>query len=261
MKLIGTILLANAVEAKIVRTPGIRAQRNQRFLATWFDNNCVDDETGTRPKRCHNWRERFLAQWDRMNNAFERNCGFFDESIPEGGPPPKENSRKRREVADDYEDYYEAFDGDYESLFDEIDFTLAEEDETTNDYASAKSDYWDYFAAYASDFADPDLEYETHGFADEDNVDARTVEDLVKLEKRKMSNDPGRALRQLTNAMKQFCKRYISECGIEKNDKGHSKRIRKHYKQLAIVHELVADTTGERARRIRERDERKLNAL
>lgn len=76
-----------------------------------------------------------------MNNAFERNCGFFDESIPEGGPPPKENSRKRREVADDYEDYYEAFDGDYESLFDEIDFTLAEEDETTNDYASAKSDY------------------------------------------------------------------------------------------------------------------------
>jgi hypothetical protein len=34
MKLIGTILLANAVEAKIVRTPGIRAQRNQRFLAT-----------------------------------------------------------------------------------------------------------------------------------------------------------------------------------------------------------------------------------
>ena len=91
MKFSAVLLAAVAVaDDKTVpnRTPEQRltslVKFSEEILTTWFSfMNNKDD-----------WVERFNNHGIRMTRAFKR-CGFYDPSLPHGGPAP---SRKRREV-------------------------------------------------------------------------------------------------------------------------------------------------------------------
>lgn len=129
----GVHFFAIVIGGNKVRTPAMRAARNQRFLAQWFDNNCANSIDAIRPERCNNWKRRFFTQWDRMNDAFEKECGFFDPDVPNGGPAPS-NRRRRSETETEpkiqiesepetnpeYTDYiYDTGYGDYDEDYDE----------------------------------------------------------------------------------------------------------------------------------------------
>jgi len=253
-----------------VRTPSVRADRNKRFLSQWFDNNCPTSEDAIRPKRCNNWKERFFTQWDRMNVAFEKECGFFDPDIPNGGPPPQ--LRKRRDIQrqlvgfeveerllmkrDAEQDYEYSYDyGELIATDDSYDNNDGDSQDTPRDYDSVS--YNQFFREVPLDYYyDPD-ELSLAGSADEEGPVREDYDYSQDL--RTMSMNPARALRQLTNAMKQYCKRYISQCGFEKNKNGHTNRIRSHYKRLAILHQYTIDLQAAKDIRIRAREEKKAN--
>jgi hypothetical protein len=177
-----------------VRTPNIRAARNIRYLTQWFDNNCNDE---VRPTRCENWRRRFFEQWSKMQKAFDSKCGFFDNNIPNGGPRP--SSRRRRRQTDDEEEEED------ESLF-IIDWDEGEESETEEvgeSGAEVAVDFGDYNDYLDDPFYLDDDEYELDSTTDEDSGQRRTEEDLMQQEARQISSKPDRALKQLTNGMKQ----------------------------------------------------------
>jgi hypothetical protein len=255
-----------------IRTPQIRAARNQRFLSQWFDANCQISEDGIRPNRCANWKKRFFAQWDRMNAAFEKECGYFNPDIPNGGPPPADAQSRRRRADDitsgesagksaDKEDYYS--EEDYAEPMLEIDFSFSDSDLDGLENDGYSDDYPHYSAIFAEEddfYLDPDLPVSSSS-TDEDNGPLRKESDLYEKEARQMSNNPARALRQLTNAMKQYCKRYISDCGFEKNKNGHSQRIRSHYKKLAILHTFVIETQAAKSKRLYQRQLNKESRL
>ena len=141
MRLFGLHLVAIVLGGKSnsgrVRTPAIRAARNQRFLSQWFENNCPPSDDGIRPMRCANWQRRFFTQWDRMNSAFERSCGYFNPGIPNGGPPPAR--RRKRQAEDEAEDDIEE-----EEIFESEIFDMAENGGLTETQQISTYDYSDY---------------------------------------------------------------------------------------------------------------------
>jgi len=205
-----------------------------------------------------------------MNAAFEKECGFFDPDIPNGGPPPQ--LRKRRDIQRqlvgfeveekllikrDADDQYDDEDDDYTYDYDDLIVTDEDYDSTGgNNVATYDISYQDYFRKHPEDYADPDDDT-LAGTADEEGPIRQDYDYSQDL--RTMSMNPARALRQLTNAMKQYCKRYISDCGYEKNKNGHTNRIRSHYKRLAILHQYTIDLQVAKDERIRSREEKKAN--
>lgn len=243
MRVIGISLYAMILGEK-VRSPQKRAARNKRFLNQWFENNC-NESTGIRPMRCASWKKRFFNQWEKMTSAFERKCGYFDPLNPDDGPKDRKRRSNEEDVGDEY-DYYND-----ELMFETNIFNSDYHQDQYDQYDN--EDYWAYMNEYPHEFVDPD-ETLSDSTTDEETSVKRV---LLQKDPRKISADPARALRQLTNAMKQFCKRYISRCGIEKNYGGHTKKIRNQYKNFAVVHQLIMDKERARAMKVADREARK----
>merc|ERR1711990_947878 len=77
------VTLAAADKDKKVppRTPAQRLNRLQIFSAEWLNDNLP-----SLPSR-ENWISKFEINAERMMDAFQRpHCGFFDPSLPFGGP-------------------------------------------------------------------------------------------------------------------------------------------------------------------------------
>ena len=148
-------------EVNKVRTPAMRAARNQRFLAQWFDNNCANSIDAIRPERCNNWKRRFFTQWDRMNDAFEKECGFFDPDVPNGGPAPS-NRRRRSETETEPEIQIETeAELQVETITKTESVTETEPETQPKTESETKTEYTDYI--YDTGYGDYDEDY------DEDN--------------------------------------------------------------------------------------------
>merc|ERR1711990_235407 len=93
------VTLAAADKDKKVppRTPAQRLNRLQIFSAEWLNDNLAN-----LPSK-ENWISKFEVNAERMMDAYNRpNCGFFDPSLPYGGPDPNpeldHNDNPRRPV-------------------------------------------------------------------------------------------------------------------------------------------------------------------
>jgi len=93
------VTLAAADKDKKVppRTPAQRLNRLQIFSAEWLNDNLAN-----LPSK-ENWISKFEVNAERMMDAYNRpNCGFFDPSLPYGGPDPNpeldHNENPRRPV-------------------------------------------------------------------------------------------------------------------------------------------------------------------
>jgi len=89
------VALASADKDKKVppRTPKQRLNRLQIFSREWLNDNLPN-----LPSK-ENWASKFEINAERMLDAYDRDsCGFFDPSLPYGGPDP--NPELRPENAD-----------------------------------------------------------------------------------------------------------------------------------------------------------------
>lgn len=105
------VTLASASDKKVPpRTPIQRLKRLQQFSEEWLTDNLPN-----LPSKA-NWVQKFEINAERMVNAFNRpKCGFFDPSLPFGGPdvnphlrpdlkPRRETRARRNDDSSDYED-------------------------------------------------------------------------------------------------------------------------------------------------------------
>lgn len=84
------VALASADKDKKVppRTPLQRLNRLQIFSKEWLNDNLPNLPS------MENWVSKFEVNAERMINAYNRdNCGFFDPSLPYGGPDPNPQLR------------------------------------------------------------------------------------------------------------------------------------------------------------------------
>ena len=111
MKILNAFLtvsgLAAAEDRKVPpRRPGQRLSTLRRFFKDYINSNVAEK----RPDRVSNMYRGVDRLADSMRVSFEK-CGFFDPSVPNGGPRPGSNvseGRKRRDVdAEDPFDVYE----------------------------------------------------------------------------------------------------------------------------------------------------------
>lgn len=90
------VALASASDKKVPpRTPKQRLNRLQIFSKEWLNDNLPN-----LPSK-ENWIAKFEVNAERMLDAYARdNCGFFDPSLPYGGPDAnpelRESGRPRR---------------------------------------------------------------------------------------------------------------------------------------------------------------------
>lgn len=256
--------LAALGDAKTERSPSMRAEKNQQFLEDWFDRNCKRDaETieAPRPGRCENKFTRWMTEWAKLLESFER-CGYYwdKEAGKAFGGKALEGRRQRREEDDD--EWLEGDDEDEDdagSLFDNDIFNLTQEEleeiqikdeQGTDQKNSGKTDYWYFFEEFAGDYLDVDNEV-VHSTADEDNgILSRSSSPQ---EARAMSKDPARALRQLGNSMKQYVKRFLDDCTTQRQKLD---RLTQVYRKTAEVHEKVVEVIADRYRRLDERNHR-----
>ena len=99
--------LAAAEDRKVPpRRPGQRLSTLRMFFKDYINFNVAEK----RPDRVSNMYRGVDRLADSMRVSFEK-CGFFDPSVPNGGPRPGSNvseGRKRRDVdAEDPFDVYE----------------------------------------------------------------------------------------------------------------------------------------------------------
>lgn len=108
------VALASADKEKKVppRTPIQRLNRLQIFSEEWLNDNL-----GSLPSK-ETWIQKFQINAGRMLTAYERpKCGFFDASLPYGGPDPNPELRpdlkprrpldRKRRSDNDSDDYYD----------------------------------------------------------------------------------------------------------------------------------------------------------
>jgi len=84
------VALASADKDKKVppRTPLQRLNRLQIFSKEWLNDNLPNLPS------MENWVGKFEVNAERMIEAYQReNCGFFDPSLPYGGPDPNPELR------------------------------------------------------------------------------------------------------------------------------------------------------------------------
>ena len=73
------------------RTPLQRLESLVRFSQEWLDANLSNLAS------YESWKNRFVKNSERMMKAFKREtCGFFDPTIPHGGPNPNPKKRRNR---------------------------------------------------------------------------------------------------------------------------------------------------------------------
>jgi len=108
-----TLAIVAAKDKKVPpRHPTQRLNKLKTFYSNFFDEMVAngDMRQGEATRR----NDRAQAFLDRMGNSFDRaNCGFYDASLPHGGPDPnpeqKENGNDRnRRTADNEVDLKEA---------------------------------------------------------------------------------------------------------------------------------------------------------
>ena len=98
--------LAAAEDRKVPpRRPGQRLSTLRMFFKDYINSNVAEK----RPDRVSNMYRGVDRLADSMRVSFEK-CGFFDPSVPNGGPRPGSNvseGRKRRDV--DVEDPFDVY--------------------------------------------------------------------------------------------------------------------------------------------------------
>ena len=100
------------------RTPPQRLETLSRFFVEYIQSNVAPN----RPERAANQVravERINAPLESLYNALKpgtyiRRCSFFDPNVPNGGPRPSTDTRKRRD-ADDSEDPFDAYEARLEN--------------------------------------------------------------------------------------------------------------------------------------------------
>ena len=75
------------------RHPLQRLNTLTRFSREWCRENLT-------AKQANNWVGKFKRNAERMEIRFEK-CGFFDPSVPNGGPNPNSTNRNRRSIDSD----------------------------------------------------------------------------------------------------------------------------------------------------------------
>jgi hypothetical protein len=111
------VTLAAADKDKKVppRTPAQRLNRLQIFSAEWLNDNLP-----SLPSR-ENWISKFEINAERMMDAFQRpHCGFFDPSLPFGGPDANPELRPNLTPRRTTDDRKRRSDGGDESFTDEF---------------------------------------------------------------------------------------------------------------------------------------------
>ena len=95
--------LAAADEKKVPpRRPEHRLTTLARFFKDYIESNVAEK----RPDRVYNMYRGVDRLAVRMRDSFEK-CGFFDPSVPNGGPRLVSEDRKRRDV--DVEDPFDVY--------------------------------------------------------------------------------------------------------------------------------------------------------
>ena len=96
MKIFYPLLLSVALGAEKKVPPRHPLQRLNTLIG--FSQELLDNWYGFLPSQAK-WKNKFVTNGARMERAFtrgEQRCGFYDESLPNGGP-----GRKRRAPGDD----------------------------------------------------------------------------------------------------------------------------------------------------------------
>jgi len=235
-------------EANKIRTPSERQNKNELFLKKWFGNNCKGEEhrgqdDAVRPFRCQNKFDRYMKEWQKLRARFLE-CGHFDLEAAVTG---KKNGRKRRD------------DNDLWDLTNEQLAEIEDQDQNGSDDGDSLKDinYFSFFEEFSEDYEDvtDGADYST---TDEENAKVRTRQDLRPQEQRALSADPSRSHKQLSNAMKQYAKRFLNEC--EDNAETLS-RLTYYYKQANALHKFVMNVVAEKYERMRERAARRAARL
>jgi len=268
-----SLLTAGALvsEANKIRTPSERQNKNELFLKKWFGNNCKGEEhrgqdDAVRPFRCQNKFDRYMKEWQKLRARFLE-CGHFDLEAAVTG---KKNGRKRRDdYGVDYAAEWEAFEnqeGDGglfdNDLWDLTNEQLAEIEDldqsgSDGDDSLKNINYFSFFEDFAEDYEDvtDGADYST---TDEENAKVRTRQDLRPQEQRALSADPSRSHKQLSNAMKQYAKRFLDDC---EDNAETLQRLTSYYKQANELHKFVMNVVAEKYERMRERAARRASRL
>lgn len=80
------------------RTPENRLKKLNQFSKEWCREN-LEPIVGR--QRANKWINKFEKNGDRMKKRFNSECGFFDPSVPNGGPNPNSTTvvnRNRRSI-------------------------------------------------------------------------------------------------------------------------------------------------------------------
>jgi len=114
MKLSVVLASTLLVDARKVRTPAERQSKNSDFLRKWFSHNCKGEEfrdveiDAVRPFRCQNKFDRYMKEWEKLEEYFNK-CGHFDLEAAKAAA----QGRKRRDDytldSSDYDEDWAAF--------------------------------------------------------------------------------------------------------------------------------------------------------
>ena len=93
---VSAFALVSADERKVPpRTPPQRLNTLKRFAKEWIDSGIKNQIN--RPQRAERMAGGIDRLFTKMSTAYGKPCGFFDPSLPHGGPNP--NSQRRRRAA------------------------------------------------------------------------------------------------------------------------------------------------------------------
>ena len=107
MKVFNAIFVVSGLAAADdKKVPPRRPEDRLTTLTRFFKDYIHVNVGGKRPQRVYYMDRGVDRLADRMRVSFEK-CGFFDPSVPNGGPRPVSESRKRRDV--DVEDPFDVY--------------------------------------------------------------------------------------------------------------------------------------------------------
>jgi len=188
------------------------------------------------PGKNENMKNTILGFTNQMNTSFLRdNCGFYDADIkPHGGPDPnpemRENGKPRNPTSRRRRDDSSIF----------TDVCMCEK--TAGDAESGCSDNLtnDEYEMYIDLVGNNDM-------CDEEDVDCAYIDDNcdvhganLKRSGRKISDNPERAVKQITTGLRKWAERYLNNCHGMRKDEVPRKRARKLYnKWLSRVQEEI----------------------
>ena len=107
MKVFNAIVIVSGLAAADdKKVPPRRPEHRLTTLARFFKDYIESNVAEKRPDRVYNMYRGVDRLANRMRDSFEK-CGFFDPSVPNGGPRLVSEDRKRRDV--DVEDPFDVY--------------------------------------------------------------------------------------------------------------------------------------------------------